>query len=133
MPNTKCHSGANRYALFAAAQEDAVRTSRIYESDIKIPTLRYLKKQQSGFATTSGLISHLAGEFKPTGKDAETLNSRSDSKFSQIVRNMVSNRNHRGNVVNDGYAKYVRQRRGLLITESGRRLIFTLPDQNSSE
>lgn len=106
-----------------------MRTSRIFESDIKVPTLRYLEKQPSGFATTSDLISHLSGEFQPSGEDAEILNGRSDSRFSQIVRNMVSNRSRAGNIVNDGYAKYVKKRRGLLITESGKSLLFTLPDK----
>ena len=34
-----------------------MRAPRTYESDIKLPTLRYLAKQPSGFATTSDLIS----------------------------------------------------------------------------
>ena len=63
-----------------------MRAPRTYESDIKLPTLRYLAKQPSGFATTSDLISHLEEEFRPSGADAEVLNGRSDTRFSQIVR-----------------------------------------------
>ena len=105
-----------------------MRAPRTYESDIKLPTLRYLAKQPSGFATTSDLISHLEEEFRPSGADAEVLNGRSDTRFSQIVRNMISNRNRGMDIAHVGYVRYIKPMRGLSITEPGRQFLSALPD-----
>ena len=93
---------------------------RILEVNVGVPTLRFLASQPSGFATTSSLIAHLVDEFEPTGEDAEILSGRSDIKFTQIVRNLVSHRDTPGNIVCDGYAEYDSRRNGLSITERGR-------------
>ena len=69
---------------------------------------------------TSDLIKALEDHFAPEGDDAEILAGRSDTRFSQIVRNIVSHRDAAGNMINDGLAEYDGKRRGLRITEAGR-------------
>jgi hypothetical protein len=46
-------------------------------------------RKQPGI-TTAELIGELRAIFNPIGEDAEILHGRSDDKFSQIVRNLVS-------------------------------------------
>lgn len=62
--------------------------TRIRENDLILPAL-YIINRQPGI-TTSELIIELRSIFNPTGEDAEMLQGRSDDKFSQIVRNLVS-------------------------------------------
>jgi len=59
------------------------------ESDLVIPALRLLRKNPKGLHT-SELIEKLAEELGPTGHNAETLIGRSDTVFSQKVRNLKS-------------------------------------------
>ena len=61
---------------------------RISESDLILPALLIIS--ESPGVATSTLIRELANILKPTGEDAEILSGRSDTKFSQIVRNLVS-------------------------------------------
>jgi 5-methylcytosine-specific restriction endonuclease McrA len=61
---------------------------RISERDLVLPAL-YLIAKNPG-VSTSQLIAELTELLRPTGDDAEILAGRSDSKFSQIVRNLVS-------------------------------------------
>jgi predicted HNH restriction endonuclease len=61
------------------------------ESDLVIPTLIYLSSTDRG-VSTSELIEHLQNILKPEGKDAEILEGRNDTHFSQKVRNLVSHR-----------------------------------------
>jgi len=68
----------------------AKKPNRISEADLLIPTLRKLASQPSGRMSTSRLIVELETLFEPSGEDAEILEGRHDSHFSQIVRNMVS-------------------------------------------
>jgi hypothetical protein len=93
--------------------------SRISESDLLLPTLRLLAAQADGYLSTSDLISALTTEFQPKGEDAEILKNRQDTKFSQIVRNMVSHKGSAANIIALGYVK--RFRRGLAITDDGRK------------
>jgi hypothetical protein len=76
-----------------------------------------------GFAETSDLIRHLEKAFRPSGEDAEILDGRSDTKFSQKVRNLVSHRNGPNGIVRLGLAEYDKLRKGLKITPRGRRYI----------
>lgn len=62
--------------------------TRISERDLILPALYVIQKQPG--ITTSELINELRNVFNPTGEDAEILHGRSDDKFSQIVRNLVS-------------------------------------------
>lgn len=94
--------------------------TRIRERDIIIPVLEYLDESADGFMTTSDLIAALDLRFEPTGDDATILENRSDTRFSQIVRNIISHRKTSTNLVGAGYATYDKTRRGLTITDKGR-------------
>ena len=96
------------------------KKGRISEADLLIPTLRILAKQPNGRMTTSRLIVQLEAVLKPTGEDAEILEGRHDTHFSQIVRNMVSHKEVEGNIIAEGFAIHTGARRGLEITEAGR-------------
>jgi transcriptional regulator with XRE-family HTH domain len=93
---------------------------RISERDILGPALDYLNDAPGGFMTTSDLIEALENQFAPEGEDAEILEHRSDTRFSQIVRNIVSHRKSATNLIGAGYATYDKARRGLQITDKGR-------------
>jgi predicted HNH restriction endonuclease len=62
---------------------------RYTESDLILPTLEVLVKSKSG-VSTSQLIDILTKELQPSGKDAEILAKRKDTRFSQKVRNLKS-------------------------------------------
>ena len=59
------------------------------ESELIIPALRFLAALTSP-ASTSVLIKHLEKSLRPRGHDAETIEGRQDSYFSQKVRNLKS-------------------------------------------
>lgn len=61
--------------------------SRITENDILIPALYIVYKNKS--ATTTIIKEQLVEMFRPTGEDAEILQGRNDTKFTQIVRNLT--------------------------------------------
>ena len=67
---------------------------RIEEKELILPALYIIKRR--GSATTSDLIEELTIFFNPSGEDAEILSGRSDTKFSQKVRNLVSHRESNG-------------------------------------
>lgn len=92
---------------------------RIKERDTYLPTLKMLSEAEGGFLTISDLIRALEDHFAPTGEDAEILAGRSDTRFSQIVRNIVSHRETPGNLIKEGWAEYDKGRRGLKITPEG--------------
>src|ERR1700719_4691853 len=96
-----------------------MQLNRISETDLVIPALEIMRSQSNGFVTTTDLISVLERRFNPAGKDAEIIPQRSDTYFSQKVRNLISHRT----LVKHGYARYDRQRRGSEITEAGRSLL----------
>lgn len=93
---------------------------RIRERDTYLPILRLLSEAQDGFMPTSDLIRELERHFAPSGQDAEILAGRSDTRFSQIVRNVVSHRDTPGNLIEEGWAEYEKGKRGLRITQAGR-------------
>jgi len=90
---------------------------RITEPELILPALYLIANKPD--ISTSELISELKNVFNPTGEDAEILNGRSDSKFSQIVRNLVAH--HTIDQAGLGYTTYEhRGRNGFFaITESG--------------
>lgn len=94
---------------------------RIKERATYLPALKSLSEAEQGFMTTSELIRALDDHFAPTGEDAEILEGRSDTRFSQIVRNIVSHRDTPGNLIKEGWADYDKRKRGLRITPEGRR------------
>lgn len=63
---------------------------RITESQLVLPALYLMSKSVNGFVSTSDLISGLTEVLHPTGVDAEILSGRSDTYFSQKVRNLKS-------------------------------------------
>jgi hypothetical protein len=96
------------------------KDGRIAEADLLVPTLRILASKPDGTLSTSELISALEKEFEPEGEDAEILEGRQDSRFSQIVRNMVSHKKSPGNAIAEGYIEHLGPRVGLRITAAGR-------------
>ena len=100
-----------------------VQTRRVKESELVRPTLEHLATQPDGFATTSDLIIHLENLFEPCGEDAQILTNRSDTKFSQKVRNLISHRDQPSGIVGKGLVEYDQYRKGLTITRDGRRYL----------
>jgi len=100
----------------------------IRERDIAIPALRAAAGKPDGYISTADLISALEVEFEPSGEYAEILDGRQDTKFSQIVRNLVSHRESRTSIFARGYADYVEGGHGLRITAAGREFIAQAPE-----
>lgn len=92
---------------------------RISERELILPAL-FLIDLRHGI-TTSDLIKELTDLMHPSGEDVEILDGRSDTKFSQKVRNIVSH----NTLERMGYATYQRiQQNGLFqITDNGRRYL----------
>lgn len=86
---------------------------RISERELILPSL-YLAVYNGGRITTSELIKRLTDIMKPSGMDAEILAGRSDTYFSQKVRNLRSH----DTLVAPGYAMY--SDKGYVITKLGR-------------
>jgi len=95
--------------------------SRIKESDTYLPVLEMLDDASDGFLKTSDIIQGLEAYFRIEGEDAEILDGRSDTKFSQIVRNIVSHKTTPTNLIGTGWATHEKSRRGLRITTEGRK------------
>ncbi len=103
---------------------------RIREADTYIPILRLLDDAADGFMKTADLIKALEMVMDPRGEDAEILAGRSDTKFSQIVRNVISHRTTSSNLIGMGHVEYDKLKRGLRITTSGR---WALVDAEKNE
>jgi transcriptional regulator with XRE-family HTH domain len=103
---------------------------RIREEDTYVPILRLLDDAPSGFRKTADLIKALEMVMAPRGEDAEILAGRSDTKFSQIVRNVISHRTASTNLIGRGLAEYDKVKRGLRITTDGR---FALVNAEKSQ
>lgn len=91
----------------------------VTEAQLRIPALLLLAKSKTGFLPTSTLISELEDQFKPEGKDAQIIDGRRDTYFSQKVRNMISHRESSRSLQRRGFAIYHKTREGLEITEAG--------------
>lgn len=98
-------------------------TSRIREGDLVIPALRQAASRPNGFVTTSDLIAELTELFQPTGEDAEILAGRTDSRFTQKVRNLVSHKKNDTNFIFNGFAEHDEDQRGIRITAKGHTLL----------
>ena len=85
---------------------------RISESELILPSL-YLMKKNGGNINTSLLIDLLTRLLKPEGRDAEILEGRKDTYFSQKVRNLKSHDTFQRH----GYATYTGS--GFTITNTG--------------
>lgn len=80
--------------------------SRIEEKNLILPALYII--QNSVNVDMSTLIRELTNVFNPDGEDAKILDGRSDTKFSQKVRNLKSHRSSNGmatytNLTDDGF------------------------------
>ena len=98
----------------------------VHESDLVIPALRLMSERADGFISTSDLINELEAIFNPTGRNAEIIEGRADTFFSQKVRNLVSHRNSENSFIKNGYAEYDPDNEGLRITDAGQRLLDQL-------
>lgn len=99
---------------------------RISERDLAVPSLGIMSSRPDGFITTTDLIGELEDIFAPHGVDAEIIPDRSDTYFSQKVRNMISHRTSGSSFIYNGFADYDETRRGLRITDAGRSLLAKL-------
>lgn len=63
---------------------------RITESQLVLPALYLMLQSQDGYISTSELIGKLTNIMRPTGLDAQILEGRNDTYFSQKVRNLKS-------------------------------------------
>lgn len=61
--------------------------ARIRESDLLLPALRIIGEAEG--ANTTQVKNELIRAFQPSGEDNERLAGRSDTKFTQIVRNLL--------------------------------------------
>ncbi|MDV7145943.1 hypothetical protein R3X27_24975 [Tropicimonas sp. TH_r6] len=96
------------------------KPDRISEAEIRDAVLAELAGRRGGFMTTSELIRRLENKLRPGGRDHEILDNRSDTPFSQKVRNLVSHRRQGSGLERIGFAKYDANKRGWRITRAGR-------------
>lgn len=97
---------------------------RIREGDLVLPTLRLASERPNGEISTGDLIFELTEVFRPSGQDAEIIQGRLDTYFSQKVRNLISHRGNPTSFIANGYAEYTGD--GIRITERGRNLLADL-------
>lgn len=105
---------------------EAIMAGRVRERDLIVPALRAAADRQNGYISTADLIPAMEQEFEPEGLDAEILADRSDTYFSQKVRNLVSHRDTRTSMFRKGYAEYTGD--GIRITDAGRAFLDQMPD-----
>lgn len=97
-----------------------VKHGVVHESDLTLPSLRLLNAAPNGFLETTDLIAELEALFNPSGKDAEIIEGRQDTHFSQKVSNIISHRKSPTNPIAKGWIDYHKDAKGLKITEAGR-------------
>lgn len=90
---------------------------RITESQLVLPALYLMSKSEFGAISTSNLITGLTDLMHPTGLDAQLLSGRTDTYFSQKVRNLKSH----DTFLRDNYAENIRG--GFQITPKGQEFV----------
>lgn len=90
------------------------------ESQIRQEALIALSKSPTDSLTTSELIDVLSASMNPQGKDLDIIDGRSDTYFSQKVRNVVSHRNQGTGLVRNGLVKYDADEERLTLTAAGK-------------
>jgi hypothetical protein len=103
--------------------------TRIRERDLVVPALRATAAEAGGEITTAKLIDVLTDEFQPEGTDAELLEGRNDTYFSQKVRNLISHRGTGTSMFTRGYAIYNGPAESIQITDAGRQFLDTVPQE----
>ena len=103
-------------------------TGLIQERDLIIPALRAAAASPGGEITTTRLIETLIDEFAPEGHDAQIIDGRNDTYFSQKVRNLISHRTASTSMFTKGYATYHDDDESIRITEAGRVFLTQVPD-----
>lgn len=98
----------------------------VTEKNLMIPALCAAFEMPSGFIATADLIGRLEETIHPTGVDAQILENRHDTKFSQKVRNLVSHRKGQNTMFALGLAVYIKNSKGIQITESGRQFVKSI-------
>lgn len=102
--------------------------ARIRERDLAIPTLQ-AAREAGGSITTTQLIEVLVDYFRPDGQDAEILDGRNDTYFSQKVRNLVSHRNSSTSIFKKGYATYYAPTESIALTPTGKSFLDQVPTE----
>jgi hypothetical protein len=97
----------------------------VKEQDLIVPALK-AAAAQGGFITTAKLIVELEQQFGPTGHDAQILDGRSDTHFSQKVRNLVSHRDASTSMFTRGLAVYDDALQDIRITTLGQQYLAKL-------
>ncbi|WP_076646456.1 hypothetical protein [Pontibaca methylaminivorans] len=90
------------------------------EKQIREQALKALSTAPGGKLTTTQLIETLTKIMKPQGRDAEIIEGRGDTFFSQKVRNLVSHRDDGCGLQASGLAEYNADDEGWTITAKGR-------------
>lgn len=101
--------------------------ARIREKDIVIPALQ-AAASNGGMITMTELIEKMEAHFQPTGEDADIIQGRSDTKFSQKVRNLVSHRDSGTSMFSMGYAVYHADTESIQLTDAGRNFLNQVPE-----
>jgi uncharacterized membrane-anchored protein YhcB (DUF1043 family) len=91
------------------------------EREIRNEACKELLKVTGQTLTTSQLIQRLSKRLSPSGKDAQIAINRSDTYFSQKVRNLVSHRNQSTGLQARGIADYDKATESWTLTKTGRR------------
>lgn len=92
------------------------------EGEIRMATLVALNASKTGTLTTTELISVLSASMNPRGTDAQIARERSDTYFSQKVRNLISHRDSETSLMSRDYVVYDAANETLTITGTGQDL-----------
>lgn len=110
-------------------REPSMSFGRVPEPDIVIPALRAAAASPGGEITTTALIAKMVDLFQPQGEDAELIEGRADTKFTQKVRNLISHRSGPTSMFSKGYATYHAASESIRVTDQGRQFLSQVPGE----
>lgn len=90
---------------------------KLGEKDLTIPVLYIL--QTEGDMNTSSLKNQLLSLVNPVGINLMPLENRNDTAIEQIIRNIISHRESRSNIIGCGWVNYSEDYGILSITPTG--------------
>lgn len=96
------------------------------EEQVRNEAMKELLSAPGGRRSTTQLIDRLSAKLPLTGKDAQIAYKRSDTYFSQKVRNLVSHRNQSTGLQARGLADYDADSETWTLTKQGRSHAATL-------